>query len=241
MSHTACLTPDELSAFLQGKLPEATLVALAGHLDGHTDPLAAAYRREALAGPPTSLETPPPGVGAYEILGELGRGGMGVMYKARDLQLRRVVALKMLLGGAFSRDEDRDRFRAEAEAVAMLQHPQIVQIYEVGEHDDGAVLPRPHSTLELAEGGQPGGPTGRPQPPRQAAAWAEARARADHYATSGHRPPRPQAVQRSANHRRHRQAVLLRRGQVPDRLRRQDAERDARGHAGVHGPRAGRG
>jgi hypothetical protein len=84
----------------------------------------------------------------YEILDELGRGGMGIVYKARHLKLKRLVALKMIRAGAEAGPEELARFKTEAEAVARLQHPNIIQIYEVGEHDG-----RPFFSLEYVEGG----------------------------------------------------------------------------------------
>jgi eukaryotic-like serine/threonine-protein kinase len=88
-----------------------------------------------------------PVIPGYEILGELGRGGMGVVYKACQTQLKRLVALKMI-SGASPGSEAMARFRAEAEAVARLHHPHIVQIYEVGEHQG-----LPFFSLEFVEGG----------------------------------------------------------------------------------------
>jgi hypothetical protein len=90
----------------------------------------------------------PPHVPGYEILGVLGRGGMGVVYRARHLGLNRIVALKMILAGAHAGPDDLVRFLAEGEAVAHLQHPNIVQIFESGRHQGV-----PYFTLEFVPGG----------------------------------------------------------------------------------------
>jgi tetratricopeptide (TPR) repeat protein len=115
-----------------------------------------------------------PEVPGYRILGELGRGGMGVVYKARQEALGRVVALKMISAGPGARAELLERFRTEATVVARLQHPSIVQIYEVGEAGG-----RPYCALEFVDGGGLNEHlAGTPQPPRAAAALVETLARA---------------------------------------------------------------
>jgi WD40 repeat protein/serine/threonine protein kinase/tetratricopeptide (TPR) repeat protein len=104
-------------------------------------------------------------VPGYEILGELGRGGMGVVYKARQTKLNRLVALKMILAGAQADPLQMERFRAEAEAVARLQHPYIVQIYEISDYNGC-----PFFSLEYVDGGTLAQKlSGAPQPPRLAA------------------------------------------------------------------------
>jgi WD40 repeat protein len=110
----------------------------------------------------------------YDILGELGRGGMGVVYKARQRGLNRLVALKMLPAGAHVGPAELARFRREAEAVAQLQHPNIVQIHEVGEHAG-----RCYFSLEYVSGGSLAQKlTGSPLQARQAAELLEILARA---------------------------------------------------------------
>jgi WD40 repeat protein len=117
-------------------------------------------------------------VADYEILAVLGRGAMGVVYKARHLSLRRLVALKMIIAGQHASPQERYRFRAEAEAFAALQHPNIVQLYEVGEHDG-----LPFFSMEIVDGGSLSQKTrGTPLSAREAAALLEKLARAMHYA-----------------------------------------------------------
>jgi hypothetical protein len=132
------------------------------------------HRTGAYAPPQEPAEAPPPAVPGYEILGELGRGGMGVVYKARHVGLDRLVALKMVLAGAHADTEQLARFHAEAQAVARLHHANIVQIYEIGTVDG-----LPYFALEFVDGGTLAKKIARtPHPPRFAAETVEALARA---------------------------------------------------------------
>jgi tetratricopeptide (TPR) repeat protein len=114
------------------------------------------------AAPPTGELPRIPG---YEVEGELGCGGVGVVYRAHHLRLGRTVALKMLLAGPYARPEERERFLREAQALAALSHPNIVQVHEVAELDG-----LPHFTMEYVEGGSLAQKlAGTPLPPREAA------------------------------------------------------------------------
>ena len=131
-------------------------------------------------GPPpaTAADDRPPAPPGYEIVRELGRGGMGVVYLARNLALGQEVALKVLLVGGHASAADRDRFLAEATTMGRLQHPGVVPVHQVGEYD---------GRLFMAMKYVPGGTlaqklAGTPLPPREAAAAVAALARAVDYA-----------------------------------------------------------
>lgn len=120
----------------------------------------------------------PPVVAGYEIVRELGKGGMGVVYQAWHARLRRFVALKMVLAGSRAGASELARFRIEAEAAARLQHPNIVQVHDVGEQDG-----QPFLTLEFVAGGSLANVTqGRPLPADEAARLVQTLAEAMHYA-----------------------------------------------------------
>jgi eukaryotic-like serine/threonine-protein kinase len=138
---------------------------------------------------PPAPEAPP----GYVIEKELGRGGMGVVYLARQRGLNRDVALKMILAGAHASSQDMVRFLAEAEAVAQLRHPNVVQVHEVGSHHG-----RPYMALEFCDGGALDRKfAGNPLKPDEAAKLLATLARAVHVAHENgivHRDLKPQNV-----------------------------------------------
>jgi WD40 repeat protein/tRNA A-37 threonylcarbamoyl transferase component Bud32 len=134
--------------------------------------------------PPQPPDPGFPRVRGYEVLALVGTGGMGVVYEARHRQLNRRVAIKTLRGEALADPDFRDRFRAEAQAIARLQHPNIIQVFEIGtvEALPFEMNPSPFIALEFVNGGSLAQRTREPQPARLAARTIETLARAAHAA-----------------------------------------------------------
>jgi serine/threonine-protein kinase len=131
-----------------------------------------------------------PHILGYQVEAVLGRGGMGIVYKARHLRLNRQVALKMMLTGGYAGPEERERFLREAEAIARLLHANLVHVYDTGDHDG-----RPYFTMEYVEGGTLAQKlSGTPQPAHFASALVASLADAVHVAHEGgivHRDLKP--------------------------------------------------
>ena len=136
--------------------------------------------------------------GDYELLEEIARGGMGVVYRARQQSLNRIIALKMMLAGQFAQPEFVQRFRAEAEAIAQLQHPNIVAIHEVGEREG-----QPYFSMDFVPGRTLADIVREgPLPAQRAATYLKAISAAVHYAHQQgilHRDLKPSNVLIDAN------------------------------------------
>jgi tetratricopeptide (TPR) repeat protein len=162
-------------------VPSPTAASSEGSAGAEPSPVQGGTLADSATAPPaqTAVATGGlPTVPGYQIIEEVGRGGMGVVYKAHHLALNRFVALKMILAGGHAGREQKARFRIEAEAVARLQHPNIVQIHDVGEQDGHAYL-----ALEFVEGGSLARRhAGTPLPSAPAACLVETLARAVHHA-----------------------------------------------------------
>ncbi len=136
-------------------------------------------RNSSLSGTsPCSEPKPIHRFGDYELLDEIARGGMGIVYRARQISLNRVVAVKMLGLGRFSNSSDVRRFRKEAEAVASLRHPHIVAVHEIGDHEG-----QHYFTMDYVPGGNLADLLrDQPLPARRAASLLRTAAEAVHYA-----------------------------------------------------------
>ena len=193
---TACPAPDVLADLVSGSLAGPAADTVAAHLDTcdncqrALDGLSSGHSTGRLRAPATDTAPPAglldrlkrlgdggprpgtdrPTLPGYELHEELGRGGAGVVYRATQLALDRVVAVKVLLGGGRATAEEEARFRAEALAAGRVSHPGVVQVFEVGEWRPADGRPRPFVCLEYVGGGPLSKRINRtPQPPREAA------------------------------------------------------------------------
>src|SRR5204863_7868931 len=148
----------------------------------HGNSLVQSVEATTAAGPPPlrpiTEDIPLGSFGEYELLEEIARGGMGVVYRARQLSLGRIVALKMILAGPFATQQIIQRFRGEVTAAALLQHPNIVAIHDVGIHDG-----QHYFSMDYVEGEDLSQLVGnRPLPPAKAARYVNVISEAIHYA-----------------------------------------------------------
>jgi eukaryotic-like serine/threonine-protein kinase len=186
-------TPEEVCADCPELLAEVRTLWLRMRLvDAELEALfpAPSPNRDTPTPAPWNPAVPLPHIPGYQVDVVVGRGGMGIVYRARHLRLNRMVALKMLLPGAYAGPEERERFLREAEAVAGLRHANLVQVHDAGDHDG-----RPYFTMEYVEGGSLAQKLlGTPQPAHQAAALVATLAEAVQVAHQGgivHRDLKP--------------------------------------------------
>src|SRR5258708_16817127 len=137
-----CANNPELLAEVRDRLEECR------HVDRMVESMFPSTAAPPILAAQSQPDAPLPKIPGYEVLAVLGRGGHGIVYRARHLKLKRVAALKMLLTGEYASPSELARFTREAEAIAALQHPNIVQIYDVGE-----VEGRPYFAMEYVGGG----------------------------------------------------------------------------------------
>src|SRR6266478_2911185 len=167
-----CANNPELLADVRDSLEECR------HVDRMVESMFPSMAAPPILGAQSQPGAPLPEIPGYEVLAVLGRGGHGIVYRAGHLKLKRMAALKMLLTGEYASPTELARFMREAEAIAALQHPNIVQIYDVGEVDG-----RPYFTMEFVGGGSLAQKLeGVPQPAQYAASVTESLARAIHTA-----------------------------------------------------------
>jgi serine/threonine-protein kinase len=167
-----CADSPELLADVRAGLDECRRVELMFQNAFPSTPAPRVLSPQAQAGAPL------PEIPGYEVLAVLGRGGHGIVYRVRHLKLKRLAALKMLLTGQYASPAELARFTREAEAIAALQHPNILQIYDIGEVDG-----RPYFTMEFVGGGSLAEKLeGIPQPAQYSASITEILARAIHTA-----------------------------------------------------------
>jgi len=164
-----------MSGWLEGNCPTCLMRLVAPREQGETPVTKSPPAVEPKLGSSRRL-------GDYELLEEIARGGMGVVHRARQVSLKRLVAVKVLLAAEFANENSRKRFRREAEAAASLNHPNIVSIYEVGQHDG-----QPYFAMELIEGRSLAELIrDRPVAARDAAQWLKAIAEAVDFAHQRH-------------------------------------------------------